>query len=89
MAQAPDPSFPYDPNDPELVAHERTYHAVNVLIRWTMTGVAATIALLTVWMATPGGFLGGLVFAAVIMVVGFYLLVRPHHRKPLDPFVPH
>ena len=43
--------------DPELIAHERTYHAINVLLRWCMVALASSIFGLTLWFATPAGFL--------------------------------
>jgi hypothetical protein len=74
------------PQDPELVAHERTYHAFNMLIRWAMVHLAVAIAGLTVWFATPGGFWGGLATAVVVFAVGYGVVIRHEEHQPLDPW---
>lgn len=71
---------------PDLLAHERTYHAFNMLLRWSMLGLATGLTLLTIWFATPVGFLGGLIFAAIVWIAGYYGLVRHEARQPLDPW---
>jgi hypothetical protein len=70
-----------------LIAHEKTYHAFSVLLRWAMLHLASTISALTVWFATPGGFWGGLVVFAVIWTAGYYGMVRREEKQPLDPWV--
>ena len=70
--------------DPELVTHERTYKAFNILIRWCMVALASSLTGLTVWFATSGGFLGGFVVAAVIFGLGYLFLVRHEEHQPLD-----
>lgn len=71
-----------------LIAHEKTYHAFSVLLRWSMLGLAASISGLTVWFATPGGFWGGLFTFAIVWVAGYYGMVKREEQQPLDPWVP-
>ncbi len=71
-----------------LVAHERTYHAFSVLLRWAMLSLASAISGLTVWFATPGGFWGGLVVFALVWTAGYYGMVRREEQQPLDLWVP-
>lgn len=75
---------PFTPQDPEVVAHERTYKAFNVLLRWCMTLLAATISFLTLWFATSAGFVGALVTGAIILALGYIVLVKTEEHKPLD-----
>jgi len=76
--------FPPNPDDPEVIAHERTYKAFNTLLRWCMTLLAATISFLTLWLATSAGFIGGLITGAVIFAVGYLVLLKTEAHKPLD-----
>nr|WP_295108542.1 hypothetical protein [uncultured Caulobacter sp.] len=71
-----------------LIAHEKTYHAFSVLLRWSMLALAASISGLTVWFATPGGFWGGLFTFAIVWVAGYYGMVKREEQQPLDPWVP-
>jgi len=77
-----------DTNKPELQAHERTYHVFNVLLRWCMLGLATAITTLTLWFATPAGFLGGVLVGIVVFAVGWWILVRREERQPLNPWQP-
>lgn len=71
---------------PDLLAHERTYHAFNMLVRWAMLGLATGLTMLTIWFATPIGFVGGLAAGIVIWVAGYFGLVRKEAHQPLDPW---
>jgi hypothetical protein len=77
-------AFSPNPNDPELVSHERTYKAFNILIRWSMVHLASVISFLTLWFATGAGFLGGLVVGVVVFLLGWNFLVRHEEHQPLD-----
>jgi uncharacterized membrane protein len=72
--------------DPDLVAHERTYKGFNVLLRWCMVLLAATISGLTLWFATPAGFAGGVSVAIILLLAGYLFLVRHEAHQPLDPW---
>ncbi|ATQ41497.1 hypothetical protein [Caulobacter mirabilis] len=73
-----------DTHNPELQAHERTYHAFNVLLRWCMVLLGATITALTVWFATPGGFFGGLFTGIVLFALGYWFVIRKEEHQPLN-----
>lgn len=70
-----------------LIAHEKTYHAFSVLLRWAMLGLASVIAGLTTGFATPGGFWGGLVVFLIVWTAGYYGMVKREEQQPLDPWV--
>jgi hypothetical protein len=74
--------------DADLIAHERTYHAFNVLLRWCMVALASSILFLTLWFASPAGFFGGLVTGVVVFAAGYFFLVREEEREPLDVWSP-
>jgi thiamine transporter ThiT len=74
------------PHDAELVAHERTYELFNVLLRWCMIHLASVITGLTLWFATPAGFVGGLISGLVIFVLGYVVLVRREQHQSLEPW---
>jgi len=73
--------------DPDLITHEQTYKVFNVLIRWCMVLLAATISGLTLWFATPAGFAGGATVGLLVLVLGYLLLVRHEEHQPLDLWV--
>jgi hypothetical protein len=73
-----------DTNKPDLLAHEQTYHGFSILLRWCMLGLATAISTLTLWFATPAGFLGGLIIGIVVFAVGYAILVRREEKQPLS-----
>lgn len=75
------------PPDSELLAHERTYHVFNMVIRWSMLLLATAIAMLTLWFATPAGFWGALTVGVVVFVAGYFGLIRKEEHQPLDLWV--
>lgn len=77
-------AFNPDSNDPELVTHERTYKAFNLLIRWSMVHLASLLSFLTLWFATPVGFLGGLVVGVVVFALGYKFVIQHEEHQPLD-----
>jgi uncharacterized membrane protein len=76
-----------DTGKPELLAHERTYHAFSILVRWCMLATATVITTLTLWFASPAGFWGGLIIGAVVFAVGYAILVRKEEKQPLNLWV--
>jgi hypothetical protein len=72
----------------ELVAHERTYKAFNILIRWSMVVLGSGILWLSLWFASPAGFLGATVVGLIVFVLGYVFLVRHEAHQPLDPWTP-
>lgn len=70
-----------------LLDHERTYHAFNMLVRWSMVLLAATILFLTLWFATPAGFLGGAITGLLAFGLGYWFVIRHEAHQPLDLWV--
>ncbi|RYF94167.1 MAG: aa3-type cytochrome c oxidase subunit IV [Caulobacteraceae bacterium] len=60
----------------EMDIHEQvsTYHAVMGMTKWGSLALAVAILALVLWFCTPAGFIGGLVPALVLLVVGIVLL---------------
>ena len=77
-------SFAPNPNDQDLLAHERTYKTFNIILRWCMTLLAAVIAFTTLWFATAAGFWGGAVVGLIILFGGYNFLVKHEEHQPLD-----
>lgn len=71
-------------NDQDLLAHERTYKTFNVILRWAMTLLAASIAFVTLWFATGAGFIGAAVVGLIILFGGYAFLVKHEEHQPLD-----
>lgn len=76
--------FNPDSNDPELLTHEQTYKAFNILVRWSMVHLASLIAFLTLWFATGAGFLGALIVGVVVFAIGYKFVVQHEEHQPLD-----
>ena len=76
-----------DAGKPELLTHEQTYHGFSILLRWCMLGLATAISTLTLWFATPAGFLGGLVAGILVFAVGYMILVRREEKQPLSLWI--
>jgi len=51
---------------PELSVHEHTYHRFMLAVKWFAAHLAVAIVLLTLWFATPVGFWGALLVAAIV-----------------------
>jgi ABC-type enterochelin transport system permease subunit len=58
--------------------HERTFSGFIKLTKWGSLYIAAMLMLLTLWFCTSAGFLGGMVVAAVIVVLGTLVLREKH-----------
>ncbi len=71
----------------DVVMHERTYHAFSLLTRWAMLLIGDATLWLTLWFATPAGFLGGTFIAVVVFIIGYMVLVRHEEKQPLDVWV--
>lgn len=72
---------------PEIVAHERTYHAFSILVRWSMLVIGNGIFWLTLWFASPAGFLGATALAIATFILGYVFLVRHEEKQPLNLWV--
>jgi hypothetical protein len=54
--------------------HAETYHRFMLGVKWVAIHLAALIAFLTLWFATPAGFGGGLLAGLAILAVGVYAM---------------
>lgn len=72
---------------PDVVDHERTYHAFSILVRWSMLLIGEAVLWLTLWFATPVGFVGATLIGIAAFVVGYIVLVRHEEKQPLDLWV--
>jgi hypothetical protein len=70
--------------DSELVAHERTYEAFNLLLRWSMVALGSGILTLTMAFATTVGVIAALATGVVVFVLGYTFLIRQEERKPAE-----
>jgi hypothetical protein len=57
-------------------AHARTYHQFMLGVKWTAAALALTATFLTLWFATPAGFLGAAV--ATILLAAVFLWAMTH-----------
>ena len=61
-------------SDALLAVHAHTYHRFMLGLKWVALILGDLILMLTISFATPTGFLGGLIAAAVVMGVGVYAM---------------
>lgn len=58
--------------------HEKTYAGFLKLTKWGSLYLAAILLLLTLWFCTPAGFIGAVVTAVVVLVIGTLVLSEKH-----------
>ena len=58
--------------------HEKTYEGFLKMTKWGSLYLAAMLLLLVLWFCTPAGFLGGVVTAVVVLVLGTLVLSEKH-----------
>lgn len=58
--------------------HEKTYAGFLKLTKWGSLYLAAILLLLTLWFCTPAGFIGAVVSAVVVVVLGTLVLSEKH-----------
>lgn len=58
--------------------HERTYAGFLKMTKWGSLYLAALLVLLVLWFCTPTGFLGALISAVVLVVLGTLALSEKH-----------
>jgi hypothetical protein len=62
------------PGPPELLDHERSYHAFLVGARWVAMMTAVSLTFLILAFSTRAGFIGGAFAALAVLVVGVWLV---------------
>ena len=58
--------------------HEKTYSGFLKMTKWGSLYLAAMLLMLVLWFCTPAGFLGGVVTAIVVLVLGTLVLSEKH-----------
>jgi len=58
----------------EVQRHARTYHGFTLAVKWFCIGMGTLISLLIAWFATPAGFLGAVVLAAIVLAGGIWAM---------------
>jgi hypothetical protein len=58
--------------------HEKTYAGFLKMTKWGSLYLAALLLMLTLWFCTPAGFIGALVAAVVVLVIGTLVLSEKH-----------
>ncbi|MGZ3275787.1 MAG: aa3-type cytochrome c oxidase subunit IV [Caulobacteraceae bacterium] len=68
----------YTRGDMIIEEHEKTYSGFLKMTKWGSLYLAALLLLLTLWFCTPAGFMGGIITAVVILVLGTLVLSEKH-----------
>jgi thiamine transporter ThiT len=71
----------YEHGQMDTRQQELTFHSFIMLSKWGSLYLAVTMLFLVLWFATDAGFLGGLVTAIVVLVVGTYVLAEKKGPK--------
>ncbi len=58
--------------------HEKTYAGFLRFTKWGSLYLAAIVLFLVLWFCTPAHFLGGLITAVVVLVLGTLVLSEKH-----------
>jgi thiamine transporter ThiT len=74
-----DQAADYHRGDMDIREQVSSFHLFMALTKWGSLYLAAGLILLTLWFCTTAGFLGGLVTALVILVLGVMLLREKKH----------
>lgn len=68
------PASDYHRGEMDISEQRSTYQLVMALTKWGSLYLAAALVALTVWFCTDAGFMAGLVWAVVLVVLGTLLL---------------
>jgi hypothetical protein len=68
----------YHRGEMDIQEHEQTFVGFMKLTKWGSLYLAAALLLLTMWFCTPTGFIGAVVSAAVVVVLGTLVLSEKH-----------
>jgi len=64
----------YHRGDMEISEQVSTYHAVMSASKWGSLAIGDAVLFLTLWFCTGAGFLGALITAVVVAVLGVFFL---------------
>jgi hypothetical protein len=68
----------YHRGEMDIQEHEQTFEGFVKLTKWGSLYLAAALLLLVLWFCTPTGFLGGVVCAVIMVVLGTLVLSEKH-----------
>jgi hypothetical protein len=68
----------YHHGDMDIQEHAQTFSGFVKLTKWGSLYTAAALLLLTLWFCTPTGFLGAVITAVVVVVLGTLVLSDKH-----------
>ena len=68
----------YTHGDMIIEEHEKTYSGFLKMTKWGSLYLAAILLLLVLWFCTSTGFIGAVVAAAVVLVLGTLVLSEKH-----------
>ena len=77
MAQA-EHGGDYHRGEMDIQEHEQTFEGFVKLTKWGSLYIAALLVLITLWFCTPTGFLGSLITAVILVVLGVLVLSEKH-----------
>ncbi len=60
--------------DGDFAVHAANYHRFTLGLKWFLILFATTTAFLTLWFATPAGFLWGLAVGVAILAIGVFAM---------------
>lgn len=72
------PGGDYTRGEMIIEEHEKTYEGFLKMTKWGSLYLAALLVLLVLWFCTPAGFLGAVVSAVVLVVIGTLVLGEKH-----------
>ena len=61
---------------PELARHAETYHRFMLGVKWAAIHLASLVVFLTLWFATPAGFVSGLISGLAVFGIGAYAMTH-------------
>ena len=64
----------------DISEQKATFNVVMGLTKWVSLSVAALLLLLVVWFGTSAGFIPAFISAAVMVVLGVWLLGKKEHN---------
>lgn len=68
----------YSRGEMAIDEHERTFSGFIKLSKWCSLYLSAALLWITLWFCTTTGFLGGLITAIVVIVLGTLVLSEKH-----------
>ena len=64
----------YTRGDMDIEAHKHAFHAFILMSKWGSLAIATVVLALVIWFCTDAGFLPGVIFPAIVAIVGIAVL---------------